>query len=122
MFGMLTYDDCDKLVPAKKPTTLLTNMPAVASYLSRRGDGKHEHWALEGHARGRGRRTTMAPVYPLGFIDAVLKATKTHMEWDSRGLYLLNAVEKEDEGWPAPTVPEEEDTLEFAMSWDDLTG
>ena len=64
----------------------------------------------------------MAQVYPMEFIEAVLRATKKQLEWDARGLYLLGAVEKDDDQEAGETVPEEEDELRFAVSWDDLTG
>ena len=58
----------------------------------------------------------------MGFIEGILKATKKQMEWDARGMYLLNTMNNSGDERPESTVPEDEAEMEFARSWDDLTG
>ena len=47
----------------KKSTTLLTSKKAVQNAMTLTCQGDHEHWALEGHARGYGPRTQYLEEY-----------------------------------------------------------
>ena len=117
-FGLTTYDDNDQPRPAKKTTTILTNMPALIVELDRRCKGDHRHWPLEGYAKGRGRRTTLAQIYPKPMVHAILRAVKKQLQWDERGLFLLGSVDQEDCGEAGPIPPEEETEL----CYDDISG
>ena len=122
MYGLVTVADDGCEMAARKPTTLLTNMPAVASYVNLKCDGSHSHCHLQGHAPGFGKRTQRAQEYPLGFVRAVLRAVKKQKEWDHRGLFLLGTVGRDDDSTKDLATPPEE-TVEFpgAMAWDDNT-
>ena len=47
MFGLVINGKGEEM-PIKKPTTLLTNSPAVAARMKRTCDGTHNHGKLDG--------------------------------------------------------------------------
>ncbi len=48
-FGLKTKDDRGNVVAAKKPTILLSNMPAVHCVMGVKRDGSHDHGKSEVH-------------------------------------------------------------------------
>ena len=75
-FGLQTPDSSrTRMMPAKKPTLIITNIPEIASALNRRCQGHHEeHQLLVGD-----RRANNAAVYPQPFVDEILKALRKHI-------------------------------------------
>ncbi|CAJ1434177.1 unnamed protein product [Effrenium voratum] len=75
-FGLQTPDSSrTRMMPAKKPTLIITNIPEIASALNPRCQGHHEeHQLLVGD-----RRANNAAVYPQPFVDEILKALRKHI-------------------------------------------
>ena len=69
--------------PAKKPTRLMTNCPALLYGMTRRCDGRHVHQTLLGH------RAAGAAAYPIGFCRRV--ATCLSVQW-CRDEEVMNSV------------------------------
>ena len=69
-FGLQTPDSSrTRMMPAKKPTLILTNIQEIADALNRRCQGHHaQHQPLVGD-----RRANNAAVYPQPFVDEILK-------------------------------------------------
>ena len=104
----------------RKPTYLMTNMPAAKVYPNKVCEGGPRHGVLEGSIKGVGRRTELAQQYPTPLVDSMLKSIKLQKQFDSRGMFYLGAVELGDEKPYVP--PEEEDTPRFEDAWGDVNG
>ena len=77
MFGLMSTSDDGVNLPSKKATTLMSNMPAIQTYMARRCDGS-------------------AFVYSQKFCVEIAMAVKKQKEWDNQGikpLACLNNVE-----------------------------
>lgn len=123
MFGLVTTDDDGNTLPAKKATTLMSNMPAIQVCMSRKCDRNHKHAVLAG-----GRRTKDAQVYPDKLCVEIVKAVKKQKEWDAKGvkpiafLYNMNGQEKNNFKIPEEE-PECDDTNNnLEVAWDDVSG
>ena len=122
MYGQTCVDDHGVLRPVKKPTTFLTNSPAMERYLNTRCDGKHQHTRLEGGHRNRG-----AQVYSRGLVDALVNGVELQKKWHDEGRiqigYVYNLERSLENIGPVP--PEESHDLlpcPGGDAWDDVTG
>ena len=93
MYGLEASDELGT-APAYKPTSVLTNHPALAEVLQQRCRGGHRHVQLVGkHA------CTRAAVYPRGLCTAVLKgvhAIKKELEESVLELKKIESLEECD--------------------------
>ena len=58
MYGLETPSEGGEKLPAKKPTTFMTNAACVAERLRRKCDNRHRHQALMG---GRAKKAAEYP-------------------------------------------------------------
>ncbi len=101
MYGLVIVDTDKVAKPAKKPTIIMTNCPAMSCTLGLRCDGKHEHCILVGK-----HRTSKAQVYPEKLCKAIVEGIELQKKWDSNNMCCICAV---DDGVPGPGVEEEAD-------------
>lgn len=122
-FGLTTPDSEGIPRPARKATSILTNMPTAKLFLEKKCLKDRDHFSLEGSAPGGKRRTALAQVYPKLFVDNIIKAIVPQKKWDSQGMYLVGSV-SENQGYskPGPVPREEECGMTFDMCFDDVTG
>ena len=59
MYGLTTTNNEGEVMPARKATNLMSNMPSLPLVVNKRCDGSHQHAVLEG-----GKRTKAAQEYP----------------------------------------------------------
>jgi hypothetical protein len=120
MYGLTGKDKGEEL-RVRKPTTFMTNMPALSVMMYKNCDGQHKHVTL-----GNGRKTKAAQRYPDELCMAIVKAIKIQKQWDAEGVYLIGNVSI-NEFKDALKIPAEEDEkwLQEAMgetAWDDISG
>ena len=84
MYGLVSWGQLGP-TPAYKPTSVLTNHPALAGVLQEQCTGGHRHAQLVGK-----RACTQAAVYPRGLCEAIV-----------RGVQIVKAALEE-----TPTSPE----------------
>lgn len=83
--------------PAMKPTTFLTNFPALNTTLNKVCPGTHEHGQLIGYAKfNKDRRTRLAQKYPAALRRAIAEGVKRQKQWDAQGLNLVAIVNKRE--------------------------
>ena len=77
-YGLVTpsVDDPEQLLPALKPTKWLTNSSIMASLLSQKCDGSHQHQHLVGG------RCKDASFYPVPIVKAILKGIERQRAFD----------------------------------------
>ena len=64
MFGLRLPNDQNKILPVKKPTTFRVTSETLASRLTMKCSGDHDHTHLEGNIPGVGLRSWLAENYP----------------------------------------------------------
>ena len=87
MFGLKTWgDSTSKLVPAKKPTTFMTNSRALGQELNKKCDHTHEHQSLvDGRAAAAVR-------YPEGLCRAICRGIIKEKMERSLGIRAVGEV------------------------------
>ena len=128
MFGLMVPYDNGEMKFARKPTTILTNMPAAKTYLARKCSRDHDHQPLQSSAPGGEgqRRTALAQVYPTKLVHAILRSVIQQKIWDRQGVYMFGSVDASDSPTtsplPGPTPKEEEESQSWEYGVDDVTG
>ena len=74
-YGLTTRNDAGEEVPARKPTTVMTNCPALGITLNKRCKGEHQHQQLIG-----GKRTAEAQAYPKQLCKALVDRMALRMQ------------------------------------------
>ena len=124
MYGLTRKIGIEDL-PARRATTLMSNMPAVRAILKDRCDGQHRHAALN-----NGHPTDQLDEHS-GVLGAVIvRAIKLQKQWDTMGMQQLSVTEPQKLAAGAQEdleVPEEEETPELfdataEIAWDDVSG
>ena len=112
--GLTTRRVDGKLMPAKRPTKLMTNSPGLAAEVERRRDGEHRHQQL------MGGRAAGAARYPNELCEAVRRGLREEKRWKQSGvkcpMRLNREMKVEDQ-----EVKHEEDEIGI-QAWDDITG
>ena len=87
MYGQVSPDDAGVVRPVEKPTTFMTNSPAMERFLNKRCTLAHQHTQLFGKWRTEG-----AQVYPRGLVDAIVSGIKLQKEWDAAGRFQIGFI------------------------------
>ena len=124
MYGLVQKVGSETL-PARRATTLMSNMPAVQATLSTRCDGQHRHVVLAG-----GTRTRETLKYPEKLCEAIVEAIKLQKQWDSTGVKLLGVLKRHasegeiEEKLKVPDEEEDHNVNEYVedLAWDDVSG
>ena len=86
-YGLVSTTPEGEILPAMKPTKMMTNCHGMRTTLNRRCDRKelkHRHACLEG-----GKRTKAAQEYPDELCEAIIDGYMVQKEWDCNGLALM---------------------------------
>ena len=89
-YGLTSVNTEGEVLPAMKPTKIMTNCPGMRTTLYKRCSDlevKHRHTRLEG-----GKRTKAAQVYPAELVKMIIDGYIVQKQWDSRGLNVVHSI------------------------------
>ena len=124
MCGLMEENREEQMQPVMKPTGIMTNSEIVASPLTRRCDGRHEHTKLEGKHRRGEVKARNAQVYTLGLAKANAREVKKQIEANESRMAILCTFDEGSDDWRRLERPAEEEDRTDKILWkafDDVT-